>query len=478
MKIDRQNRESGVTLIELVLALGLTGVVMAGVMGIARLGFQSLNSDFTSSMKTSNVASFNYIFNRDIKNSTGVIIASANPSPTALGGMCTTYQPGATNVRPLLTSYVQHTLSINSAEIPAGDSDHIRYYSTSHHDLHVGMPVTIMGLYPADFNLQSAKVTAVDVSDYSWFEVALPSASASTLRSLQTTSPGYSTDPQLNSISNGAGISISYIGYEVRNSQVSPGTSELDRLECLTLAAEGNQEITDVVVERFAMAPIANVDWHNAIKCTPTAPTTFDAAALEPQTCPLDMPIVMGQRSISALNPTYDGVTQTLILNNSGNAVSSILNGSSLHWQGLDSTLHAIVTSTLISNTGNTNTVKIECYDNRGPVNGVVACPAPGKQLVFMGAFTAYVTASSGANPLALNDVSELNVGMYSTDKPARVIQSISNFDVKLWNPPAVVPDSITFVSCAALSLRLPETGTENGKVLPAEILVVSRGLL
>lgn len=462
---------SGVTLLEVLVALGITGLVVSGLTGMSRLGYKAFSGNMSASMKTIHNSSFDYVFNRDLKNATGLIISSANPASADLANMCTTYTPGSTTVRPILTAYLQHTLVINSAEVNPANSNEIKYYTTSPHDLHPGMPITISGLSPIEFNLMTL-VNDVDTSNFRWFTVTIPSNV--TLTSSATTPAPNSSDY---SVANGQGISISYIGYEVVANAVTGNTSDFVRVECETLASDGNQKIVDSIKYRSDMPEISAWDWSKAISCTPTASTTFDANGILPQTCPLDVPIIMGQKSISTTKSVYDSANGSLLLDNTGNAVSNIAIGSAVTWPNMDPTVHAVVTSAVISNTGNTSTVIIKCYGSSGPTSSLFNCQTPTDPVTFMGAMTVYPTSTSGNNPLTVNDASRLGVGMYSIDSNQLVIKSINVNDISFWRSPAAIPASLTFVSCAAITLELPATSSNGQQVLAAFKLSSSRGL-
>lgn len=466
-----QSSDSGVTLLEVLVALGITSLVITGLTGMSRLGYRAFSGNMADSMKTIHNSSFDYVFNKDLKNATGVIVASANPAPADLANMCTTYTEGSTSVRPFLTAYLQHTLVLNSAEVTGANSSEIKYYTTSSHDLHPGMPITISGLSPNEYNL-STTIASVDSDNYRWFTVAIPS-------NVTMTSSSTTPAPDLAdlTLANGHGVSISYIGYEVISSSTNPNTTEFVRVECETLAADGKQKIVDSIKYRSDMPEIGAWDWSKAISCTPTASTNFSSTGSQPQTCPLDVPIIMGQKSISTTKSIYDPVAQSLLLDNTGNSVSNVAIGASVSWPNMDPSVHALVTSAVISNTGNTSNVKIMCYGSAGPTAASVPCQTPTDPVTFMGAMTVYPTASSAFNPITVNDASRLGVGMYTTDATPLVIKGINVNDLSFWRSPSSLPSSLTFVSCAAITIELPAT-TSNGKqVLAPFKLTSSRGL-
>lgn len=166
----KKSKDSGITLLELIIGITLTLIISVGVFQIIKLGYMSSNYTASAATKNGFTSSLQAQFSKDIRASSGFVVSSGTTATSKLS-LCTSWDaagdPDFNRVKPLLSVYINHAVTIKSATISTDPTlgSIITFATTSAPDMKIGQLVSVTGLssiVSTDFNIIEQPIARVD----------------------------------------------------------------------------------------------------------------------------------------------------------------------------------------------------------------------------------------------------------------------------------------------------------------------------
>jgi len=249
------SRDSGFTLIEVIISISLTAILAIGMAQILSMSVSSIKWTQAATITNSNIAQLGQVFARDVEEANGFDVPSVSGANYNL--LCTTGTSSNPNVLPLVTVSNQISTNITNVTVTATKDT---YTVSTIRSLSVNQNVTVTGMTYGDLSQIASPITAVVGNTFS---VANSNGALTSESGVVTT---------------GVATTSAYIGYEVRKNLA--GTSgELWRTMCNAPGSVATLISTDSRILRAGLPLPTATDWSGGVVACPITLVSLGTAS-------------------------------------------------------------------------------------------------------------------------------------------------------------------------------------------------------
>ncbi len=116
----RLNKDAGISLPEVLIAVGLSGLLALGCTQLALASFASASYTQKVAVQSLSTGNLNRLVTSDLEKSTGFLVSSGNAAARNVSECSNTVQPGAESIKSLLTTFNTDGSSVGYEVISAG----------------------------------------------------------------------------------------------------------------------------------------------------------------------------------------------------------------------------------------------------------------------------------------------------------------------------------------------------------------------